>query len=1133
MPTMSLLIHRAERADRLSEGLGEVLSQPLDDPFAIEIVCVPTRGVERWLAQRLSHQLGTAVDSDDGVCAAIDFCSPRRLLARALDGIHSVGEDQWQPGRAVWPLLRVIEEARGESWLDLLWSYLGDRQRGPRPAAAADDSKAQVRGDRRWSIARHLAGLFATYGSSRPAMIHRWLAGDDVDGSGRPLPADWSWQAELWRRLRAEIGSPSPAERIRTAAAQLADSPTGTDLPNRLSLFGATRIDPDHLLVLRSLAHHRDVHLWLPHPSPALWDRIATATIDAPVLGSRAATPTAAVADHRLLGYLGRDARELQLMLAASAGEPVIVRVSDTVLPRADPWPDHLLGWLQRDIAGNRPPAPIGRRPVLRPTDRSVELHASHGPDRQVEVLRERLVGLLADDSTLEPRDIVVMCPDIETYAPLIAASFGLDVKDSEPEHPGHRLRVRLADRSLRQLNPLLSTVSRLVALADSRMEASALLDFCSSPPVARKFTFSADEIDRLHDLVPRSGVRWGLDAEHRARYGMAEFAQNTWSAGLDRLLLGVAMDESEERFIGTALPMDDVDSSDVDLIGRLAECVDRIRTITDSFAVPKSLPAWCDDLKRAIELLTSVTAADSWHVAHAYAEISALAPVGSDSAEQPVELGLAEVSALLADAFRGRASRANFRTGTLTICTMLPMRSVPHRVVCLLGVDDGVFPRHAQLDGDDILALDPWIGDRDRRSEDRQLMLDAIMAAQDHLLIIYAGLDPRTGARRPPAVPIGELLDCLDLTARTESGLPVREMITTEHPLQPFDARNFVAAESGGGFSFDRASWRGAIAARSPRSEPPATFGSRSLPAVEQESLELNDLLRFFNHPIRALLRDRGGLSLREEEALSAEQIPIGLSGLDRWAVGDRLLRRSLSGLDLERLAAAEWRRGRLPPRRLGEIALAEVADSVRELDAAAAPHLEGTAERRDVALQFDDLLLSGTVGRLYGQHMVRVSFSLLTAKQRLQAWIELLALTASHPEVEWRAIVLGRGGQSFLGPVDDAWARRVLADLVELRRTGLCEPTPFAPKTSYEYALLRADNKTIEVFRAKLDDAWKKERDDAYERFFGVRATLDDLMRQPSIAAEERGSLAEPSRFGTLARRVFHPLLSAEADR
>ena len=146
----------------------------------------------------------------------------------------------------------------------------------------------------------------------------------------------------------------------------------------------------------------------------------------------------------------------------------------------------------------------------------------------------------------------------------------------------------------------------------------------------------------------------------------------------------------------------------------------------------------------------------------------------------------------MLTEAFRGRASRANFRTGTLTMCTMLPMRSVPHRVVCLLGVDDGIFPRHLEVDGDDLLALNPWIGDRDPRSEDRQLLLDAIMAAIDHLVVVYAGMDPRTGARRPPAVPIGELLDALDRTARTVDGQPVRSKIMTEHPLQPFDTRNF-----------------------------------------------------------------------------------------------------------------------------------------------------------------------------------------------------------------------------------------------------------------------------------------------------------------------------------------------------
>ena len=213
--------------------------------------------------------------------------------------------------------------------------------------------------------------------------------------------------------------------------------------------------------------------------------------------------------EHRLLAYLGRDARELQLSIAAAEAD----LIDEPVSPPAAPPPDTLLGRLQSDIAADRAPRPAEERWLLPPDDRSIVLHASHGPDRQVEVLREVLVGLLADAPTLEPRDIVVMCPDIETFAPLIAAAFGLDTAETEAEHPGHRLRVRLADRSLRQLNPLLAVVSRLVTLADSRMPVSALLDLFASAPVAAKFRFTADDLDRLQDLLARAGVRWGLDA--------------------------------------------------------------------------------------------------------------------------------------------------------------------------------------------------------------------------------------------------------------------------------------------------------------------------------------------------------------------------------------------------------------------------------------------------------------------------------------------------------------------------------------------------------------------------------------------------------------------------------------------
>ena len=139
-------------------------------------------------------------------------------------------------------------------------------------------------------------------------------------------------------------------------------------------------------------------------------------------------------------------------------------------------------------------------------------MHSCHGPARQIDVLREVLLGLLADDPTLEPRDIVVMCPDIETYAPLIVADFGLGELAGDT-HPAHRLRVKLADRSLTQTNPLLGVAAELLAIAGSRVTASQVLNLAQAAPVRARFGFTDDDLDTITDWVRQANIRWGFDA--------------------------------------------------------------------------------------------------------------------------------------------------------------------------------------------------------------------------------------------------------------------------------------------------------------------------------------------------------------------------------------------------------------------------------------------------------------------------------------------------------------------------------------------------------------------------------------------------------------------------------------------
>jgi exodeoxyribonuclease V gamma subunit len=332
----------------------------------------------------------------------------------------------------------------------------------------------------------------------------------------------------------------------------------------------------------------------------------------------------------------------------------------------------------------------------------------------------------------------------------------------------------------------------------------------------------------------------------------------------------------------------------------------------------------------------------------------------------------------------------------------------------------------------------------------------------------------------------------------------------------------------------------RGAQAFLGNRADPPVVFGRRPLtPLPADGSVELAELVRFFRHPVRALLRARANLSLYPQDQAPEPEIPVDLDGLQRWAVGERMLQLHLQGAELDVLREAEWRRGELPPRAFGTKVLSQVTDQVAEVRAAADPFLVGEPGRCEIAGQLSGRPLLGTVTGLHGDSLVQVSYSRLSAKHRLQAWLELLALSATLPGRPWRAVSVARGGVSLLGPLDPGWAALVLADLVDLQQAGLREPLPFAAKTSAEYARVRMGDRPLQPSLRYLRGVWDDESDENYARFFhppaGVRAPrgLDALMAEPSRPEEERGSLAEPSRFGTLARRVFHPLTTHEERR
>ena len=615
-------------------------------------------------------------------------------------------------------------------------------------------------------------------------------------------------------------------------------------------------------------------------------------------------------------------------------------------------------------------------------------------------------------------------------------------------------------------------------------------------------------------------------------------------------------MSEDDQRLFGGVLPLDDVESNTIDLAGRFAEFVDRLQAALDSLGTSQRIGGWADAIAAAADALTATTDRNAWQRAELQRvldDVVGEAAVGG--AAESTSLVVQEIRALLAERLQGRPTRANFRTGHLTICTLVPMRSVPHRVVCLLGMDDGVFPRKAPRDGDDLILDDPRVGDRDPRTEDRQLLLDALLAATDRLIVTYTGNDERTNVPRPAAVPIGELLDVIDNTVRSPDGR-ARDQVVVRHPLQPFDPRNFTAGKLGrpAPWSFDKVTLEGARAMAGERTPVPP-FLSAPLPGAPATLVEVDDLVRFVQHPVRAFLRKRLGISVRDYSDEVQDALPVELDKLEEWGVGQRLLDAALGGSDMDTAVAAEIARGKLPPGLLARPVIAglrprveDLAGRVRELlDEGARP---GSVDVK-VALP-GGRTLSGTVPGVCGNVLLTATYSKVNARHRLAAWVRLLALTAAHPERPYAAATVGRAGDGApddarvtiarIPPLgDDAGARRAEAArqldvLVDLYDRGMREPLPLACKSSAAYAQAVADGEDAErAARGEWESPWnfpKEDQDPEHQLALGGIRTFDELLEQGPHDDEsgEGWDGRQTSRFGRCACRLWAGLLAAE---
>jgi exodeoxyribonuclease V gamma subunit len=1078
-----ITIFRASRLEALLEPLLHLMESGAPaDVLAPYIVVAAHPGIQQWLVRELARRRGAG-----SIVANVEIELPSAWLDDLAQRV--LGES----AVALRPYRRETLRWRIHECLD-----------------AIDDAQvnAYLRGNdiarRRFQLADRLARIYTRYLVYRPDWLKAWAAGrDDVP--------EKTFLAPLWRTLRKQIGMPHRGELLeRLARALQRAAPAGLD-DEPLHVFGISHLAPSELAILHAVARHRPVVLYLPDPCIKYWSGLRSDLARLRTLVALDALPADAdelflEQNHPLLASWGRIGQHL--MLALSQGDDVRMDVWH--------WKDEeepvetltRLQGLQESLRRLDPvliePGQPGDADAL--ADRSLRVHVCHTRLRELEVLRDALLRERLESPDLKPSDIVVMAPDIHAYVPLLGAVFGEAGRHDGP------LPYNLADVAVSRSHRLFSAFETLLALPQSRLTAPEVMDLLEVPEIARALGLDQAGVDVLHGWLQRSRIAWALDPAFRESFGVPGIAEYTFAWGMDRLLGGYVFGESGEGACvaytfddgSSLLPIEGVNGPQAEVIGALDRLLQELAALRRDMRQTRSASQWGARLTRLIDALFRVDFGDD-AAREALAQLHRFVHIIENETDEDALDPLLEFSVVrevLLERLAAAPQRQRFLIGGVTFCGMVPQRAIPFRVIAVLGLNDGDFPRAPSDGGLDLMARRPRIGDRDVRNDDRYLFLETVMSARDVLHLSYVGEGVRDARPRNPSTPLAELLNLLDERAGvrdTDEKKPDRPWLV-KHPLQPFDKRYFDDSDPRlYSFRKDLADLA-SDAARSAHPFLAAHAGTFASAADETVLAPLAEVIAYYKDPARQVLRDRLHLRLdgTEDDSLrSSEPIDAGFERIER--VARRVFLDVVGANGIEQPgrefvlpdAPPDWLRldGLWPPGHVGEKAWRDEQKKIDGLLKIVAAHrLFAKGLPKATPLQVDR-----GIGRFRVQgELARVHFAAdaawlfevfpekkteddLTFRERIGVFLEwaLLRLDETHRALPVRMLIplvgqtpwqdgLNGWDDTFMaarGAGDEAAATRMLAE-IERRIEGLfafwaeaqSQPSWYFPSTSWE---------------------------------------------------------------------------------
>ncbi|EKE84446.1 exodeoxyribonuclease V subunit gamma [Idiomarina xiamenensis] len=1122
-----LAIIHANRLETLRDLMVQWMARQPVPPLAQEQILVQSNGIAQWLKMALAE----TADNHPGIAAGLRVELPNQFvwrLYRAVLGERIPTSLPYDKDNLSWRILRLLKDLNDDVYVPIE-RYL----------------RADEDGRKAYYLAQRLADLYDQYQVYRADWLQLWSDGNDVllDGQGRqqPLPQEQRWQAALWRLLRddmATLAAPSQFSSradVHTqalAALQQGQIEQPQSLPPRIVVFGISTLPQSTLELLAALAQHRQVLLAVLNPCRWHWGDISTHKDEVrrwrkrqqrkPGLPQPLQSELLHLHAPQLLASLGKQARDY-IALLDQFDQPE--HYQDWFEGRIDLFSEPqsaidslpLLQRIQDDILELRGPAE--QKLTLSAGDTSLRFQVAHSVQREVEILQDQLLADFAADDQLRPRDVIVMMPDIASYSASIHAVFGRIGRD-DPRY----LPYTLADQALRGEVPLLIALEYLLYLPEQRLSASEVVDLLDVPAIQRRFKLNPEILPQLRLWLAESGVRWGLDSEHRQQVGIATMGDSySWQFGIERLLLGYAMGDTNNAWHDRA-PYADIGGLAAADLGPVLALVDQLGQWYRSLSQQSErlVSDWQQLLNGENGLLQSFfdfsDEHDSRHQARLLDAMQALADAAAAGHyQQALPLSVMREAWLSMTDQAGLSQR--FMAGSMTFSTLLPMRAIPFKRIYMLGMNDGDYPRTRRPDDFDLMALHYRSGDRSRRDDDRYLFLEALLSARQALSISWLGRNVRDNSVLPPSVLVSQLLDVVDQNWQTADGEKASASLVNEYPLQPFSRQYFT---QGGPRTYAH-EWQ---RVHSATTTPPSAQGIAALTESQLPELNLQALRELLRHPVQYFLQQRLGARPARQDIVLLDQEPFALDELDYYLLGSDLLRRLLlqqQGSVAEALQQLQ-REGCLPLQGLGDISLARLQSRVAAVWQRLQSDDQGwqlLTQPLDLDLSLDGLRLQDRLDDCYQNRQQRLALLQLrpaaVTDKGQPRWhtlrdARLSQLLANASGAPLTAIQYGTDDKIVLTDFTQQQALQRLNSMVAVWRESLQQPLPLAPKTAFAWLTSGDQRLAQRVYEGDYQRSGEGQQDQRLQRYF------------PSFQALWEAGFAD------YADRLYGPLLDEQ---